>query len=698
MHNRSILNIVCCLSFFFFSGWNLHAEDTEKTSPIGAMLAMSLEELVDFEVVSATGVAKPRNRVPAVASVITSADIKRLGATTLDEALESVPGLHVVPSSKWFTSIWSIRGVHTSTNPQVLMLLNGVPLTSNYSGTRGLSFQMPTAMISKIEVIRGPGSAVYGADAFAGVINVITKDNSDMDGAEVGARYGSFNTYDAWIQHGGRYKGWDIWGGIETQKTDGDHNRIVEKDYLHAVGAAALSNAPGYLDTRSELVDAHFGMRKDDFTLHLFGNIREQGNGGPGASQALTYGSDFDSQKFLADLTYVNDRLHAHWTFSTQLYYSYMYDDSLVQYFPIDFRNMFGEPIYQSEDGGGEVIGIYKGSRNHTVRLGTGLRFFDFAADQYKNFGPAAGADQFGKMVHVTDPDEIYISNANRTLWYALLQDEWGFSKKWELTAGLRYDKYSDFGSTINPRMALVWESRYDLTTKLLYGQAFRAPSFSEQYIKNNPQAIGSDDLSAEEIKTLELAFDYQPTANLRTSLNFFMYKAEKIIEYIGFSHEVAPGVATNHGEQDGHGVEIDLVWQAMENLLVRSNFAYQRSKNKQTGSLVHDAPEMQLYLNPHWIFLPDWSLDCHVYWIAGRHREPGDPRPDIDDYALINLTLRRINIARHWEMAMAVKNLLDEIAREPSPYDPAAPEGAYMPNDYPLESRAIWGELRYNF
>ena len=176
----------------------------------------------DRLLLTATGSLKPVHLAPSVASVITAEDIKGLGATTLDEVLEAVPGLHVEPSgSAYFASIWSIRGVHATINPQVLLLINGVPFTANYQGSRYLTYQMPVAMISRVEVVRGPGSALHGADAFSGTVNVITKDNFEIDGTQAGARYGSFDTSDLWAQHGGQYNGWDVAFGVESRKTGG---------------------------------------------------------------------------------------------------------------------------------------------------------------------------------------------------------------------------------------------------------------------------------------------------------------------------------------------------------------------------------------------------------------------------------------------------------------------------------------------
>lgn len=650
----------------------------------------------DRLLLTATGSLKPVHLAPSVASVITAEDIKGLGATTLDEVLEVVPGLHVEPSgTAYFSSIWSIRGVHTSQNPQVLLLINGVPFTSNYQGSRYATFQMPVAMISRVEVVRGPGSALHGADAFAGTVNVITKDNFEINGTEAGARYGSFDTSDLWAQHGGQYGGFDVAFGVEQRKTGGDKDRIIERDYLHAVGAGALSNAPGHMDTWNEELNSHFNLRKENWTLHLTGLLQDS-SGGPGGSQAITYGNDIEHRSLLTDLTYHNDKLAKNWELESRLYYSYNHGDNFIQFFPAGYLNMLGSPIYTSQDGGLEASGVYKGFRNHQLRLGAGAKSYNFDRDQYKNFGPAAAADPFGTMVHVTDPAHIYIDKASRTLFYGLVQDEWQLAKAWTLTAGVRYDEYSDFGSTTNPRLALVWETRYDLTTKLMYGQAFRAPSFGEQYVKNNPQTIGNPNLVPEEIETIELAFDYQPTKDLRLILNLFNYQATELVEIIGPS---LPQTYTNYGEQEGNGFEVEMDWRLLRDFRLRANFAYQRSENKKLdNAVVPDAPEMQFYLNPSWAFLPDWSLDGQLYWIGDRHRAKGDPRGDIADYEVVNLLVRRKNIANHWEAAVGLRNLFDEIGRIPSPYSAAAPDGAYIPYDYPIEGRAIWGEISYRF
>ena len=647
--------------------------------------------------VTATGSQVPVHLAPSVASVITAEDIKKIGASSLDDILEIVPGLHVQSSGLGFlASIWSIRGIHTQLNQQVLFLLNGLPYSSLHGG-RPLIYRMPVAMISRVEVIRGPGSAVFGADAFAGVVNVITKDNFEIDGSQVGVRYGSFESSDIWGQHGSSMGGWDYWGSIESWRSDGDHDRVVQKDYLHAIGAAASSNAPGYLDTQFDETSAYLGLRKNNLALRLHGSWYDDYACGPGTIQALTYENDIDGHGLLADLEYRDRKFTKDWDLGLRIFSNYLNSTPRYQILPEDFLNMVGEPGGVYWYTGVEATGIYQGFDRHRIRVAAGLRWYDEEPEQYKNFGDAlvaAGVEQYGEPIDISDTPYVFMEPQNRMLSFLSLQDEWDLAPFWSFTGGVRFDDYSDFGSTINPRVALVWEARHDLTAKLMYGSAFRAPSFSEQHMQNNVMTIGNSDLDPETIDTYELAFVYQPMADLMISLNLFYYEAEGLIEYIG----ALPAPAENHGQQTGQGFEVDFDWQAMESLRIRSNIAYQHAIDKRTDSDVPEASTIQFYLNPYWTFGPQWSLDGQYLYVGGRHRDAADPRDDIDDYDIVNLTLRRKNIANHWEVALAVRNLFDEDAREPSPYDPDAPEGAYIPNDYPMEGRAVWAELSCRF
>jgi iron complex outermembrane receptor protein len=171
----------------------------------------------------ATGSARSLRRAPAVASVVTAEDIAAMGATDLDEVLETVPGIHVSRTAVRYAPTYAIRGIYSgTTNPQVLLLQNGIPATTMYNGDKGAAWVgVPVENIARIEIIRGPGSALYGADAYAGVINIITKTAADTPGTEIGLRGGSFNTRSAWMQHGGMAGPVEVAAFLRIGATDG---------------------------------------------------------------------------------------------------------------------------------------------------------------------------------------------------------------------------------------------------------------------------------------------------------------------------------------------------------------------------------------------------------------------------------------------------------------------------------------------
>ena len=724
--NMSHYYAFCMLALLIMLPVTLRAAGTEgeNIKAFDEMFGADLQEedvyRADRLLVTATGSLKPVHLAPSVASVITKEDIEAMGATTLDEALETVPGLHVGIGTTGLAGspVYSIRGIQTAFNPQLLVLIDGIPHTLAQTGSRPFQFRMPVANISRIEVVRGPGSAVHGADAFAGTINIITKDGQEIDGTRSGLRGGSFDTYDAWLQHGGNHGGWDLAASLEYITSRGDNNRIVDQDLqilFDNVFGTSASLAPGPMDTAKKILDGHLSASKDNWTARFWTYAHDDTGVGTGVAQALSPDSYAEGEWYQAELNYHNDKFRHDWTLDVRLYYIYSNNYSYLTILPpgtilpigvdgnLDTGNpvglttftdgYIGSPYQIDQNLAGETAFFYSGFNQHLVRIGTGYKYIKEDTEEYKNFGPGVlnGLESVvdGTLTKVTDTPYVYQPNEDRKVLFFSLQDEWAFIRGWELTAGVRYDNYSDFGDTINPRLALVWETSADLTTKLLYGHAFRPPSFAELYAQNNPAATGNPNLDPETIDTLELAFDYQPAVNLRTIVNVFAYEINDLIDYVRPAGEVH-SVAQNVKDQKGQGIEIEMAWQATKTIRLRGNFAYQRAKDQDTNQLVADTPGLQCYANAHWQFHPEWSLDGQYFWIADRHRAAGDLRDDIKDYDLVNLTLRRKNILMNLDGAVAVRNLFDKDAREPSL--------ATQPHDYPLEGRSLWVELRNSF
>ncbi len=713
-------------------GWAASLE--EKMSELRGLFQSSYSGddyyRTDELLVTATGTMRPLYKAPAVASIVTAREIEQMGAVSLDDILETVPGLHVSPSPlNRLDPVYSIRGIHTGVNPQVLFLVNGLPVIHPFFGARPPAFRLPVSAIARVEVIRGPGSAVYGADAFAGVINVITKEAGDIRSTRAGIRAGSHDFYDAWLEHGTTWGGWRVAATLEWQKSGIDPNRIIDQDLqttLDRLLGTAASQAPGPLQKDYDLLDGHLTLARGRWTIRLWGWLQQDAGTGSGIARALP-ASDSDGDdiaQLLADLLYRDSDSLADWDLSVRLSYLYIRTDSFLQLLPpgavapigadgnifsantrglaLFTEGAFGNPQGRDHHLALDLVGFYTGFASHLLRLGAGAKYIEERTAEAKNFGPGVlDRAPFPPLPGVLPVDAtltdvsatpyVYMDDQRRRLVYLSLQDEWPFARYWSLTAGVRYDHYSDFGDTVNSRLALVWEARPDLSAKLLYGEAFRPPSFNELFSKNNPAAVGSAGLDPETIRTWELALDYQRTPAQRWLLNLFCYQAEDLI---AFRADPATNIATARNVLDlnGHGFEIETQWRLSDDLRLRASFSYQRATYEENGqeTLVPDAPGMQAYANLYWTFRPRWSLDTQLFWIADRRRPAGDTRQEPPDYTLANLTLRRTGIAGHWDAALAVRNLFDEDAREPAQ--------AVIPNDYPMPGRTLWAEIRYTF
>jgi iron complex outermembrane receptor protein len=674
----------------------------------------------------ATGQQQAISEAPAVATVITAREIEAMGASNLDQVLETVPGLHVALSSYRFSPIYSLRGIHTDANPQVLMLVNGTPLTQLYFGDRGARNVLPVSNISRVEVIRGPGSAVYGADAFSGVINVITKTREQIDGTELGVRAGSFNTREMWLLNGSRWGEVDVALSINLVKTDGDSGRVIDVDAQSLIDntlQTAASNAPGEADTDERRVDLRIDLQWQHWKFSAW-NWRQDGGVGPGLAQALDPGGEAKTNNFMFDLGFVNRDRFDHWEIEAKLSYADINTESEQTLFPagtvlplgedgninlispvgigLFVDGLRGNPAVYEEHRRFDSSAFYTGFSRHSLRVAAGMSYVELHGEETKNYGPGVLEPVLpqqvvgGELTSVTGSPFNFIPDENRTVFYASLQDEWSIAADWSLTLGVRYDHYSDFGSTVNPRAALVWNARQDLTAKFLYGRAFRAPSFAELFVINNPVALGNPDLDPETINTYEIAFDYRPTFDLRTGLNIYVYQIDDLIQFVpeeGGSQQVQ-----NTGGQSGHGFELEAEWSISDSVFLQAHYALQRSEYDDRGQDVGNAPQHQIYANVNWEFAPDWDVSGQAKWIAGRQRDADDTRDAIDDYTLASLVLRRSNIVNHLDVALVVDNLFAAEAYEPSLAQRGVPEGSLVPGDFPLPGRGIYGKLEYKF
>jgi len=703
-----------------------HAVETEAERNSAYLSGLSMQDLMEVEVTLdkvfdifdglvkvkkvavATGKRQSVDIAPAVTTVITEQDIEAMGAQDLDEVLETVPGLHVALFAARYDPIYVIRGIYSDFNPQVLLLINNIPLKGLLTGHRTVVGNgTPINAIKRIEIIRGPGSAVYGADAWAGVINIITKNGQDIPKPEIGMRLGSFDTKEIWGLQGGYYAGFNISTTFEFRETDG-HKEQIEADAQTALDKLYGTNAslaPGPVNLSRRMIDTRLDISRGHWRWRL--GLRDRNHIGTGAGnvRALDPIGHYAESHVSSDLTYHNTDFQD-WDITLQLNYlgtGWNVEQDIYTYPPGAFAGKYpkghiSRVVESSERQTSlSLSAFYTGVANHLFRLGSGYSDGKlYGVRAVRNFGINAETGQPvppGSDLMLVAP---FIKEGIRRNQYLFLQDAWNLVENWELTTGVRYDDYSDFGSTINPRVALVWQTRSNLTSKLLYGRAFRAPAFFELYAINSPVAQGNPNIDPETLESIELAFNYRATPHFNLETNFFTYRTDDTIRYVRKSQETVP-LAQNIGSQKGMGFESEIRWKMTLKSSLLGNYAFVKVTDEQK----HDTgnyPRHSAYLRTDYLIYPNWYLDLSANWIAGRKRVFGDTRPDIADYTTVDLTLRYKDIRQgHHYFAIGLRNLFSASAHEPSP-GPDTNGIISIPNDLPLAERNWFVEFRYQF
>lgn len=179
----------------------------------------------------ATGYSMPLDKVPAIATIVTDEDIKNIGARNLAQALDPVPGLQVV-TGRGTNRLLSIRGIFADLGPDVLIKRNNVPISQGFFTTLNPFDLLPVNNIERIEIIRGPNSATDGADALAGVINIVTKPSTDYRGTEIGGPRGD-PRYLRHLAHT-RVASWAdrLWTGFVVLEHQGDRSHLGDRSSI----------------------------------------------------------------------------------------------------------------------------------------------------------------------------------------------------------------------------------------------------------------------------------------------------------------------------------------------------------------------------------------------------------------------------------------------------------------------------------
>ena len=327
----------------------------------------------------ATGYARPLADSPSVVSVITADDIKKMGAITIEDVLETVPGFHI-SSAAGFAPVYTIRGIFSPLVSHVLVMQDGISINESVNAGKLFTYTHLTKNISRIEIIRGPGSALYGADAFSGVVNIITKRGEEIAGAEIGALAGSFDTFGGWALLGNKLDDFDISFSAQGITTKGQRETVPfdAQSRLDRLFNTQASLAPGPINVAREDIDLAFALHyKDNVDLYLRYQNGESDNG-VGTTLALDPEGNATHQAWTSGLRLKN-RLG---NFEHHFDLNYFFYEVKIrnQHFPAGaFAGTFTDPVtstasYLSHNVDVAFKTIFDGFKNHRIYVGTGYK------------------------------------------------------------------------------------------------------------------------------------------------------------------------------------------------------------------------------------------------------------------------------------------------------------------------------------
>jgi len=613
------------------------------------------------------------DKTTATVTTITQQQISEMGARNLLDVLKLVPGFGVTQSRYGMRQI-EVRGVSTLVSEKVLFLLNGHPLDHNLLNA-GSVFDyddLPVGTIKRIEIVRGPGSALYGANAFLAVVNIITQNAKDLNGFHASVAAGSFGTQ--------QYQA--SWG----KQFDNSFEAALHFNYADTKGI----RAPLYTDSsRSVLGKSQLNEGRYDFEWQLgYKDFKFEGR-----YIDKSQGAFFGPTNVLVDnqskQNYENYflKLSRQWKVTdafavdTQIFYDVFTMNNTWQLAP----NLFWHNVVPNKRIGGEVQANYTVSNSQKIIAG-----FSYAKEIQNKL-----IDEYGSSPFNLASGTSSTTNKKRSRWGVYAQDIWDPFENLRLTLGLRYDNYSDFGGTLNPRVGLNWEFVKDYSLKFSYGTAYRAPSFGE-LTYTNPVAQGNSSLQPEIVKTFEGGIVAHPVSGLTTQAIYYNTRIDKIITYVPLSGTNTTQYG-NSGNLVAQGVEGEIRYDFdgdFKGSYLSANSVWQRGI--QSGIQLADVPRYRTNLMANWAINRTWSSFAHVLIKSRTLREAGDLRPSTAGYTTVDLGILGKNIfnqnAQKVDIGFNVYNVFDKRYYSP------APQNLNFVGDFQDAGIAFFGHVDVHF
>lgn len=612
---------------------------------------MSLEQLMLVDVNSVYGASKFKQKLaeaPAWVTIITAEDIQRYGYRTLADILRNVPGFYVSYDRNYSYLGVQGYGLPGQYNSSIALSIDGHRLNDNLfdAALIGTEFPIDVDLIERVEVIRGPNSSLYVASAFLGVVNIITKRGRDLPAVSVAGEVASFGTYEGRVTYGNTFQ-----NGLE----------------LVLSGSFYDSRGPGQLffqEFDNPATNNGIAVNADDDEFHqLFGNVSWGGftlqgvfgsrdKGIPTASFGtvfnVTQTRTIDERAYL-DLGYERDLGHG-WDVNSRTYY--------------DLFNNDGTYVYDYSQSGGPSSVLNKNFA-HGKWWGEEVTFSKaLERQQFSVGGEFRDNFQQDQGNYDVQPYVQYFSDSRTsTVFSFFAQDEISLSKNLILNLGLRYDHYSIFGGTTNPRGALIYSPWKRTTFKFLYGQSFRAPNLFELYY-DAPGNQANPSLRPETVRTMELVWEQLFPNQLRMVVSSFYYPIRNVI-----NEQVDPANGNaffaNGESLDLRGFEFALSRNLPAGMEGTVSYSFQNAKDESSSTAVPNAPKhlAQASLSEPLIRRKIFaSMD--LQFVSDRATLAGSYT---GSYLVPNFTLFTRNVVKGWEASASLYNAFNRKYADPA-------------------------------
>ena len=520
------------------------------------LFSLSFEDLLNVQVDIASKTSETLSSVPSTMSVFSRKQIQALGVDNAYEVMNFVPGMQSTRGD-WVGAVPKdhARGVYLDSG-NVLVMINGERVNESSFGKASVYMPyIPIEIIEKIEFIRGPGSALYGSNAFLGVMNIVTSKERNTLQLVLGnnGRYGATGQFNTSLSDDT-----SLFASFSYDQKDGESYPQGVKDPLEAL----------YLEAGVDYKKLQLRARYNETSLDEFLNL-----------------AGYSTQnQHISDNTFIGVKYNWINNDKLKLDSSYSYTKhnissaGLIAAFD-DIPDFLLGPAWQTTDSKFETELSYQFENQWQLAAG-----IEYAEAKQVEAGVRTNYYDDESMLVIIDPayyqqgivtvmDFPEFASLKYTFetYSAYGQLKIPYSDSLTLFVGARYDDVKDIDSKLSPRLAGVYVINPEHTVKVQYGESFRTPVTNELF-SNDDVTVGNPSLRSESVKTTELVWHYQ-TSELQANAVLFYNELNDFINIEPTQSNEALFTFANSFNTQNSGIELDGTWQSSKEFSVTGTY-----------------------------------------------------------------------------------------------------------------------------